>query len=206
MTTDFEAIERDLTIALGRRLETRRRTNRRIRTALLTVAVAGAFSTAAIASGIAGDLQLDPTKWSILGGGDVDGGSGAYVHAQNREDGSNATFMVEHDAALAPYQAFVLHEKTLAAAQASSPVPVRVEPGELCSAAAVTRAEQVALATLGATFAPGTSADASKQAIDDATQAAFTSSPCRGLEYAGEQARLVYAGAQPRTKLMPGAR
>ena len=136
MTTDFEAIERDLTIALGRRLETRRRTNRRIRTALLTVAVAGAFSTAAIASGIAGDLQLDPTKWSILGGGDVDGGSGAYVHAQNREDGSNATFMVEHDAALAPYQAFLLHQKTVAAAQASSPVPVRVEPGELCSAAA----------------------------------------------------------------------
>jgi hypothetical protein len=206
MTTDFDAIARDLSDALGRRLERRRRTNRRLRTALLTVAVAGAFSTAAIASGIAGDLQLDPTKWSVLGGGDVDGGRGAYVHAQKLADGSSATFMVEHDAALAPYQAFLLHEKTLAAAQASSPVPVRVEPGELCSAAAVTRAEQVALATLGASFAPGTNADASKQAVDEATQTAFAGSPCKGLEYAGEQARLVYAGVQPRSKLMPGAR
>lgn len=206
MTTDFDAIARDLSDALGRRLERRRRTNRRLRTALLTVAVAGAFSTAAIASGIAGDLQLDPTKWSVLGGGDVDGGRGAYVHAQKLADGSSATFMVEHDAALAPYQAFLLHEKTLAAAQASSPVPVRVEPGELCSAAAVTRAEQVALATLGASFAPGTNADASKQAVDEATQTAFAGSPCKGLEYAGEQARLVYAGVQPRSKLMAGAR
>jgi hypothetical protein len=206
MTTDFDGIAQDLGNALRRRLEARRRNNRRLRVALLTVAAATAFSTAAIASGIPGDLQLDPTKWSFLGGGEVDGGSGAYVHAKNLDDESNATFMVEHDAGLRPYQAFVLHEEILAAAQASSPVPVHVEPGELCSADAVTRAELVALATLDATFAPGTSAEASKQAVDDATQAAFAGSPCRGLEYAGEQARLVYAGKQPRTKLMPGAR
>ena len=206
MTTDFDAIARDLSDALWHRLEARRRNNRRLRIALLTVVAAAAFSTAAIASGIPGGLQLDPTKWSVLGGGEVDGGSGAYVHAQNLEDGSNATFMVEHDAALIPYQAFLLHEKTLAASQASSPVPIRVEPGELCDAAAVTRAEQIALSTLGATFPAGTSADASKQAVDAATQAAFAGSPCRGLEYAGEQARLVYAGVQPRTKLIPGAR
>ena len=206
MTTDFDAIARDLTHALGRRLETRRRTNRRLRAALLTLAAAAVFCTAAIASGIAGDLRLDPTKWSVLGGGEVDSGSGAYVHAKSLENGSNSTFVVEHDDGLAPYQAFLLHERTLAAAQGSSPVPVRVEPGELCCAAAVTRAERVALSTLAATFAPGTSADVSKQAVNDATQAAFAGSPCRGLEYAGEQARLVYAGVQPRSKLMPDAR
>lgn len=206
MTTDFGAIERDLTDAFGRRLKIRRRARRRTRIALLSLAVAGALSTAAIASGVADDLQLDPTKWSLLGGGDVDSGRGAYVHAQSREDGSHATFLLEHDAGLAPYEAFLLHEKTLAAAQASSPVRVRVEPGELCSPSAVTRAEQIALAALVAAFPAGTSADASKQTVDDATQAAFAGSPCRGLEYAGEQARLVYAGVQPRSKLMPGAR
>ena len=204
--TDFDAIERDLTAAFARRLEKRRRRTGRLRMALVTVALAGAFCTAAIASGVVGDLQLDPAKWFRLGGGDVDGGRGAYVHAKKLEDGSNATFMVEHDDGLAPYQAFLLHERTLAAAQATSPVPVRVESGELCSAASLTRAEQVALATLAAGFAPGTAADASKQAVDDATQAAFAGAPCRGLEYAGEQARLAYAGVQPRSKLMPGAR
>lgn len=206
MTTDFNTIERDLTAAYARRLEIRRRTNRRLRTVLLAAALAGAFSAVAIASGIAGDLQLDPTKWSVLGGGEVDGGRGAYVHAKGVDDGANATFLVEHDDALVPYQAFLLHEKTLAAAQASSPVGVRVEPGGLCSMAAVTRAEQVALSTLAAGFAPGTSANASKEAVDNAIQAAFAGAPCRGLEYSGEQARLVYAGVQPRSKLMPEAR
>lgn len=204
--TNFAAIEGDLIAAFARTLERRRRTNSRIRAALLTLALAGAFCTAAIASGIVGDLQLDPTKWSVLGGGDVDGGRGAYVHAKSLENGSNSTFLLEHDDGLAPYQGFLLHEKTLAAAQASSPVPVRVEPGELCTAAAVTSAEQVALSALSAGFAPGTPADASKQAVDNATRAAFAGSLCRGLEYAGEQARLVYAGVQPRSKLMPGAR
>ena len=204
--TDFAAIERDLTTAVACLLERRRRRNSRIRTGLLTLALAGAFCTAAIASGVVGDLQLDPTKWSVLGGGDVDGGRGAYVHAKSLENGSNSTFLLEHDDGLAPYQAFLLHEKTLVAAQTTSPVPVRVESGELCSAAALTKAEQLALTTLNTGFPPGTAADASKQAVDDATQAAFAGSPCRGLEYAGEQARLVYAGVQPRSKLMPGAR
>jgi hypothetical protein len=203
--TDFAAIERELTAAFTRRLEKRRRTNGRLRTALLTTVLAGAFCTAAIASGVAGDLQLDPTKWSLLGGGDIDGGGGTYVHARSLENGSNSTFLLEHDDGLAPYQAFLLHDKTLAAAQATSPVSVRVESGELCSPAELTRAEQVALSTLNAGFASGSPADASKQAVDSATQAAFAPSPCRGLEYAGEQARLVYAGVQPRSKLMPGA-
>lgn len=204
--TDFAAIERHLTAAFARRLEQRRRMSRRIRTGLLTVALAGALCSAAIASGVLGDLNLDPSKWSILGGGDVDGGRGAYVHAKSLEDASNSTFLLEQDDGLAPYQAFLLHEKTLAAAQASSPVPVRVEAGDLCSAVALTKAEQVALSALNAGFAPGAPANASKQAVDDATQAAFAGAPCRGLEYAGEQARLVYAGVQPRSKLMPGAR
>jgi hypothetical protein len=42
--------------------------------------------------------------------------------------------------------------------------------------------------------------------VDDAVTAAFTGAPCRGLEYAGERARFVYAGVEPRTMLMPGAR
>lgn len=204
--TDFAAIERDLMAAFTRRLEQRRRTTSRLRTGLLIVALAGAFCTAAIASGVVGDLQLDPTKWSILGGGDVDGGRGTYVHAKSLENGSNSTFLLEHDDGLVPYQAFLLHEKTLAAAQASSPVPVRLESGDLCSAAALTRAEQIALSTLNAGFAQSAPTDASKQAVDNATRAAFADAPCRGLEYAGEQARLVYAGVQPGSKLMPGAR
>ena len=205
MTTDLEAIGRDLQNALERRIRSKRRRSRRLRLAALSLALTGAFATVAYASGIGPDLQLDPSKWSILGGGDVDGGRGAYVHAKSLDDGSNSTFLLEHDDGLAPYQAFLLHEKTLAAAQASSPVPVRVESGDLCSAAALTRAEQIALATLSAGFAQGTPPDASKQAVDNATQAAFADAPCRGLEYAGEQARLVYAGVQPRSQLMPGA-
>ena len=206
MTTDFDTIGHDLALAFGRRMEARRRSTRRLRIAALAVAVTGAFSAAAIASGIAGDLGLDPTKWAILGGGEVGGGQGAYVHARSLEDGSNATFLVEHDASLPRYTAFLLHEQTLAAAQSTSPVPVRVEQGELCTAAALTRAEQIALATLAASFAPGASPDSSRQAVDDATATAFAGAPCRGLQYAGEQARLVYAGAQPRGMLMPGAR
>jgi hypothetical protein len=105
-----------------------------------------------MASGIGPDLQLDPAKWSILGGGSTDNGRGAYVHAQNKADGGHSTFMVEHDAGLAPYDAFLLHERTRAAADATSPVPVRTEPGALCTAAQLTRAERVALATLRSSY------------------------------------------------------
>jgi hypothetical protein len=206
MTTDFDAIGLDLSAALHRRLDTRQRRHRRLRIAVVTAVVAGAFSAAAIASGIAGDLGLDPTKWSVLGGGNVDNGRGAYVHAKSLEDGSNSTFMVEHDAGLPAYQAFLLHERTLAAAQATSPVLVRIERGDLCTPDALTRVERVSLATLSAGFAPGTDPNASRQAVADATAAAFAGTPCKGLEYGGEQARLVYAGIQPRSMLMPGTR
>jgi hypothetical protein len=206
MTTDLEAIGRDLHLALGRRIQTRRRRRRLTRLAAVALSVAAVFSTVAIASGIDGDLGLDPTKWSFLGGGSVDSGRGAYVHATSRQDGSNSTFLVEHDSGLPAYEAFRLHETTLAAADSTSPVPVRVERGDICTAEALTRAEAVALATLRAQFNAGSSADATKAAVDSAVSTAFADAPCKGLEYAGEQARLVYAGRQPASKLMPGAR
>ncbi len=206
MATDLEAIGHDLAIAFTSRLESRTHRRRRTRMAALAVLAAGAFCAAAIASGIGAGLPLDPTHWSILGGGTVDDGRAEYVHAKNLADGSNSTFMVEHDAGLPAYQAFLLHERTLAAAQESSPVPVRVEQGERCTAAELTRAEVVALRTLRASFPAGTNADATKAAVDDALQGAFAGSPCRGLEYGGEQARLVYAGTEPEALLMAGAR
>jgi hypothetical protein len=206
MTTDLEAIGRDLQHALERRLRKKRRRSQRVRLAGLCLAATGALATAAYASGIGADLQLDPSKWSILGGGSVDDNRGAYVHAKNRDDGSNSTFMVEHDAGLPAYQAFLLHQKTLAAANSTSPVPVRSEPGALCTPDAVARAETVAMVTLRAGFTPGASPDATRVAVMGAVAAAFKDVPCVGLEYAGEQARLVYSGRQPESTLMPGAR
>jgi hypothetical protein len=206
MTTDLEAIGRDLHLALGRHIQTRRRRRRLTRLAGVPFVVAVVFSTVAMASGIDGDLRLDPTEWSFLGGGSVDSGRGAYVHATSRQDGSSSTFLVEHDSGLPPYRAFLLHETTLAAAESTSPVPVRVEEGGICTTAGLTRAEVVALGTLRAQFTAGSGADATKAAVDSAVSAAFADAPCRGLEYAGEQARLVYAGRQPAAKLMPGAR
>jgi hypothetical protein len=79
-----------------------------------------------------------------------------------------------------------------------------VEPGALCTPAALRRAETVAVATLQAQFRPGTDANVTKSAVDSAVVAASAGSPCKGLEYAGEQARLVYVGVQPASKLMPG--
>jgi hypothetical protein len=206
MTTDLEAIGRDLQYAVERRLRNKRRRSQRLRLAGLCLAATGAFATVAYASGIAGDLQLDPSKWSILGGGSIDDGAGAYVHAKNRVDGSNSTFMVEHDAGLPPYQAFLLHQKTLAAANSTSPVRVRSEPGALCTPDAVTRAETVAMGVLRAGFTPGASPDATRVSVTAAVADAFKNAPCMGLEYAGEQARLVYSGRQPESTLMPGAR
>ena len=205
MTTDLDAIGLDLTLALSRRIDCRRRVLRRVNTTVVALATAAALCATAFASGIADDLGLDPTKWAVIGSGSTDGGQAAYVHARSLEDGADATFLVEHDARLPRYEAFRLHERTLAAAQASSPVATRVEQGELCSPAELTRAEQVALGSLATTY-PGAASDAGVTTVDDALAAAFAGAPCRGLAYAGEQARLVYAGIEPRTMLMPGAR
>jgi hypothetical protein len=204
LTPELELIGHDLDIAVRGLIARRHRRRRTVRLTGATLTLAAIFSAAAIASGIGGDLQLDPTKWSILGGGTVDNGRGAYVHAKRTSDGSNSTFLLEHDAGLPAYQAFLLHERTLAAAQDSSPVPVQAEQGDLCTPSALTRAETVSMSTLRAQFPPGTNGDATKGAVDSAVRAAFAGSSCRGLEYAGEQARLVYAGVQPASKLMPG--
>jgi hypothetical protein len=175
------------------------------RNAAIVGSVAAVFVSAAVAGTFGSDLQLDPTKWTILGGGSTDGGRGAYVHAKRTVDGSHSTFMVEHEAGLSPYAAFLLHERTRAAADATSLVPVQPEPGALCTPDALIRAETVALGALSA-FPAETAANATRQAVDQAVAAAFRDAPCRGLEYAGEQARFVYAGIEPRTLLMPGAR
>lgn len=206
MTTDLEAIGRDLQHALERRIRNKRRRTQRLRLAGLSLLATGVFATVAYASGIGGDLQLDPGKWSILGGGSVDGNRGAYIHAKNRADGSNSTFMVEHDSGLPAYQAFLLHQKTLATANSTSPVPVRSERGALCRPDAVTKAETVAMTALRTAFTPGASPDATRLAVTSAVAAAFQDAPCAGLEYAGEQARLVYSGRQPESTLMPGVR
>jgi hypothetical protein len=204
MDARLETIGIDLSFAYGRLLRRRRRRRQATRFAAVLAVAASIFVGAAFASGIGDDLGLDPTKWTILGGGDVDHGKAAYVHAKSREDGGNSTFMVEHDANLSPYQAFLLHERVVDAANATSPVPVVTEPGPLCTAAQLTRAEVVALATLRGSFAPGTEPNASKQTVDDAVAAAFAGAPCKGLEYAGERARFVYGGIEPRSILMPG--
>jgi hypothetical protein len=189
MTTDLEAIGRDLQHALERRIRNKRRRTQRLRLAGLSLVATGVFATVAYASGIGGDLQLDPSKWSILGGGSVDGNRGAYIHAKNRADGSNSTFMVEHDSGLPAYQAFLLHQKTLAAANSTSPVPVRSDPGVLCTPDAVTKAETVAMTALRSAFTPGASLDATRLAVTSAVAAAFQDAPCAGLEYAVERFR-----------------
>jgi hypothetical protein len=202
---DLDTIGRDLVIAYGAQLERKQRRRRMVRSGGLVAVLAGVFATVAIASGLGPELQLDPTKWAVLGGGSTDSGRGAYVHAKRVQDGSHSTFMVEHDAGLTRYEAFLLHERTKSAADTTSPVPVRVEAGALCTAAELTRAEVVGLRALRS-FAPGTPANATKGPVDEAVAAAFSGTPCRGLEYAGEEARLVYAGTEPRALLMPGAR
>lgn len=89
---------------------------------------------------------------------------------------------------------------------ASSPSPVRAERGEVCSAAELTRAEAVALRTLHDSFPAAATPRATKEVVDAAVVAAFADASCRGLEYAGARARFVYAGLEPRSLLMPGAR
>jgi hypothetical protein len=203
---NLDVLGRDLQAAFARRVARARRRSRRLRVAGAVGALACAFCAVAVASGIGPELQLDPTKWAILGGGSVDEGRGEYVHAQSKEGKGNSTFMVEHDQGIDRYDAFLLHERLRAAAAATSPVPVQTEPGPLCTRAELTRAEVVALETMRTSFAPATPANATKQTVDRAVRAAFGDVPCRGLEYGGEVARLVYAGVEPTSNLMPGAR
>ena len=202
---DLEAIGHDVASAYASHLGRKQGRRRKLRVAFVVAALAGVFATVAIASDIGADLQLDPTKWAILGGGSTDAGRGTYVHAKLTSDGSHSTFMVEHDAGLSPYEAFLLHERTKAAANATSPVPVLTETGPLCTPAQLTRAEAVAFGALSA-FGPGTPPDVTRTSVIDAETKAFGDAACRGLEYGAEQAQLVYAGKEPTELLMPGVR
>jgi hypothetical protein len=191
-------VGRDLTAGYARLLERRRRRRRALRVASACVGVFCAFTAAALASGVGGDLQLDPTKWAIFGS--VDGGRAEYVKAHSKADGRDSTFMVEHDVALPRYDAFLLHERTVAAAGGDR------ETGALCTPRELTRAESVALQALRNAAAPGANADATAGIADAAVRDTFAGAPCRGLAYASERARFVYAGVEPRSMLMPGAR
>jgi hypothetical protein len=206
VTPGADLLWHDLDAAITRRIMRSSRRRRTRRLGAVSVLALGALVSGAIASGIASDLDLAPSDWAVLRAGQVDGGRGAYVHATRIAGAGSSTFMVEHDDGLSPYEAFLLHERTVAAANATSPVPVGEEAGSLCTPDQLTRAERLALGVLGSSFEPGAAFDSTGPAVSDALAAAFAGVPCRGLAYAGEQARLVFAGAQPMSKLMPGAR
>ncbi len=206
MSNQADLLWADLGAAIGRRIQHTAKRRRRQRLAAVSTVVVGAVTTSAIASGIASDLHLAPSDWAVLRDGSIDNGRGSYVHARRLADGTSSTFLAEHDDGLTPYEAFLLHERTLAAANATSPTAVREEPGSLCTRDQLTHAEKVSLSALAANFAPGTGFDASGAIVSDALEVAFADQPCRGLAFAGEEARHVFAGTEPATMLMPGAR
>ena len=196
---DLDSIERDLVAAYRARLAAKRtRRKRGLVAVAAALMLAGAFATVAVAADL--DLTLDPTQWFVISSGSTDDGAGAYVHAQSKSDGSHSTFMVEHDASLSRYDAFLLHERTKDAADATSPVPVPPDPGALCSADELTRAEVLALQVVEA------NPTATKGVVVDALDHAFSGNGCRGLDYAAEEVLLVSAGTEPRSMLMPDAR
>jgi hypothetical protein len=176
LTPELETIGRELRRAYSSRL----RRHRRLRLGSATLCCVLLFAGAAYASGVADDLGLDPTRWEILDGGSVDGGKAAFVRAKSLANGTPSTFMVEHDAGMDRYDAFLLHEKTLDAAGGSP------ESGFLCTRAQLAEIEQQTLDALRSSTAPG------------------PSGTCRGREYATEIARRVFAGGEPAANLMPG--
>ena len=199
LSPELQAAGRELTAAYARRLERRRRNRRRVRGAAAGLALFCAFTAAAFGSGIADDLYLDPTKWQVFERGSVEGGRAVYVKAHSREGRGDSTFILEHDRDMDRYQAFVLHERAVTAGGGG-------ETGALCTPAELTRAEHVALDAVERSFAPGTRPEMMRDTTERALRNEFRGGVCRGLEYAGERARFVYAGVEPRTMLMPGAR
>src|SRR5262249_27464015 len=127
LSTELDAIGIELRRAYAGRLRRRRLVRMTASTGALLALLA------ATAAAAAGDLQLDPAKWTIVGGGSVDNGQAEYVHAKRVDGGGTSTFMVEHDGGMDRYQAFLLHEKVKAAADGTSPVPITTEPGALCT-------------------------------------------------------------------------
>ena len=203
MSTNLNALERELQLGFERHVARRRRRRRLARVG--AVALVATVTLAAVAVASTTDLQLDPTKWTILSRGGTDDGRAEFVNAESKETGGRSSFFVQHDSNLAPYDAFLLFERNQAAAGKAGAI-LPAERGDLCTRPELTRAERVALATLEASFSPGTVPNATEQWVDDAVAAAFAGSPCRGLEYAGERARFVYAGVEPDSNLMPNVR
>ena len=102
------------------------------------------------------------------------------MHARNLHDGGSSTFMVEHDAGMDRYDAFLLHEKTVDAAGGGG------ESGALCTRGQLTRIEQESLDALRAGATPASAMS------------------CRGREYGIETAQRVFTGVEPAANLMPG--
>jgi hypothetical protein len=200
MSTTLDVLERDLQRGYARLLARRRR--RRIASTAATALVAlAALATVAVAGTT--DLRIDLTKWTILSHGGTADGRGEFVNAENKATGGRSSFFVQHDADVSPYDSFLIFERNQAAArQAGAITPA--EDGEICTRAELARAESVALATLRSNFAPEAKPDETKAQVDSAVSTAFSGSPCRGLEYAGERARFVFAGAEPESSLMRG--
>lgn len=180
----YEALGRDLHAAVGRRIARRAHKRRVAGVSTLSAVVVGVLSTAALASGVLPGLDLDPTRWEVLGRGEVDGRA-SYVTARERATGQESTFLEERDAGMDRYDAFLLNRKVLRAAG------LPLEPGAVCTASELTAAEIAALEALAAG--------------GDATAAA-TSVGCSGAAYAAERAGWVYAREEPTEMLMPGAR
>ena len=196
----FDVLGRDLHAAVERRVATRRRLRRGARAGAVVLALTTLSTTVAVASTGVSFGDLDPTRWTILGRGEVDGRA-SYVNARDNQTGDEATFLEAREDGLTRYEAFTLHQSALAAAGS-----LPNEAGETCTAVELTRAEIVALETLAGIGPPGLAKDAGTARVDAATRAAFGDHPCQGLHYAGERARWVYAGEEPESMLMPGAR
>ena len=180
----YEALGRDLHAALGRRIARRAHKRRMAGVSALSVALAGVLSTAALASGVLPGLDLDPTKWEILGRGEVDGRA-SYVNARERANGDESTFLEERDSGLDRYEAFLLNRKVQGASG------LELEAGPVCTADELTRVEIVALQTL---------------ARGGDVAGALQPFACSGVAYGAERATWVYAGDEPVEMLMPGAR
>ncbi len=196
----FDVLGRDLHAAVERRVATSRRRRMVARTTGVVLALATFSTTVAVASTGVSFGDLDPTRWTILGRGEVDGRA-SYVNARDNQTGDKSTFLEARDAGLSRYEAFTLHQRALSAAG-----NLPAEAGATCTADELTRAEIVALTTLAAIGPPGLPKDAATARVDGATRAAFAGGPCKGLHYAGERARWVYGGEEPVSMLMPGAR
>ncbi len=198
----LDALEHDLQRGLTRLLARRRR--RRV-VSSVAVALVAVAALAAVAVASTTDLRIDPTKWTILSRGGTDDGRAEFVNAQSKETGGRSSFFVQHDSDLSPYEAFLLFQRNEAAAgEAGAMTPT--ESGDVCTRAELTRAEQVALAALRSNFSFGAKPNETKAQVDAAVSAAFAGSPCRGLEYASERARFVFAGVEPDSNLMAGVR